>query len=92
MLNIPTSFPCVGSTAFARGSARPRRILRHNSDGTVLVQCLPLPGHLAPRDATANRTESLADLFETELEAALQNTPRQSRRARSGQSRRGKAQ
>lgn len=84
MLNIPTEFPCVGSTAFARGSAQPRRILRHNGDGTVLVQRLPLPGQIAPRDASANRTEPLADLFETEREASGINTPRQSRRARKG--------
>lgn len=90
MLNIPAPFPCVGSIAYARRSAEPRRILRHNADGTCLVQRLPRPGHIAPRDATANRTEPLTDLFDCAEEAALHNTPRPSRRARSGRAQHGK--
>lgn len=82
MLNVPVDFPFAGSRAFVRGTAQPVTIIRHNADGTALVRIDPRPLERRNRDSTGNTTLPRTDLFATPEEAALQNTPRVSRRAR----------
>ena len=82
MLHVPTEFPHPGSRAFVRGTADPVTIIRQNADGTTFVRRDPRPLERANRDASGNTTLPRADLFATPEEAALQNTPRPSRRAR----------
>lgn len=83
MLAQPTQFPHAGSKAFLGGTADPVTIMRRNADGTALVRVDPRPHHPRNRDASGNRTVTLADLHETEraaFDAAMQAPKR--RRAR----------
>lgn len=75
MLAVPTEFPQAGSAAFLKGSADPVTIIRRNADRTALVRHDARRGELRSRDASGNTTVPLADLFETEDEAAWATLP-----------------
>lgn len=82
MLHQPAPFPFPGSTGYLRGTADPVTVLRLNADETAFVRRDPRPFERRNRDASGSTTVPRTDLFETPEEAALQNTPRVSRRAR----------
>lgn len=69
--DCPVPFPQVGAIGYLRTTGAPRRILRHNADGTVVVKLLadPARGIAAPLGSTATREDELADLFATVEEA-----------------------
>ena len=82
MLAQPSEFPHAGSKAFIGGTADPVTIMRRNADGTALVRVDPRPHHPRNRDASGNRTVSMADLHETER-AAFEAARKPKRRKRS---------
>jgi hypothetical protein len=85
MLQSLTDFPHAGSLCFRLDTAEPARIIRHNPDGTTLIErrerlldgsTRAIPG------ASGNVTVPLAELFaEPEQACRPQRRARRSRRA-----------